>query len=181
LGLFFAVLLTGTLLAACGDGEDRPDVDTIDGGTNSSSSSSSSSSSASGEPAQPGVVEAKPSDATQVDVTLKEWAIIPSTGTVKAGKIYFLVSNDGPEDPHEFVVVKSDKAANALPLKDHKVPEDDIDLVDEIEPFSPNSKASITLTLEKGKYLFICNITELENGETESHYEEGMRVTFTVE
>ena len=32
-----------------------------------------------------------------------------------------------------------------------------------------------------GSYVFICNIAEIEDGALESHYEEGMRVAFTVE
>ena len=176
--LFFAVLVGGTLLVAACGGEDRPKVDIIDG---SGSGTGTSSGSATGEPAGPGVVQPKPADATQVDIRLQEWAVIPSVSSVKAGKVYFLVTNAGPEDPHEFVVIKSDKAPNALPVKDHKVPEDAVDLIDEIEPFAPDSTASITLTLEKGKYLFICNITENDGGEVESHYELGMRAAFTVE
>lgn len=176
--LLLVLLLGGSLfLAACG-GEDRPDVDVIDG---TDSGSGTSSGSATGEPVHPGVVLPRPVDAIQVDIRLQEWAVIPSVPSARAGSIYFLVTNAGPEDPHEFVVVKSDRAPEALPVEDHKVPEDEIDLVDEIEPFAPNSVASIALTLEKGRYLFICNITEIEDGEVESHYELGMRVAFTVE
>jgi uncharacterized cupredoxin-like copper-binding protein len=178
-------LSIGVALVACGGGEDRPDVDVIDGGTSSASSSASgtgsTSGSASGAPIEPGVVETKPADATQVDVTLREWAVEPQQKSVKAGKVYFLATNAGPEDGHELVIIKTDKAPDALPVTDHKVPEDDVDIVDEIEPFAANSKASATVELEKGNYVLICNITEVENGETESHYEEGMRVAFTVE
>jgi uncharacterized cupredoxin-like copper-binding protein len=100
---------------------------------------------------------------------------------VPAGEIYFLVENAGPVDPHEFVVIRTDLAPGALPVEEGKVPEDDIDLVDEIEPFAPGSSASVTLDLEAGSYVFICNIAEIEEGELESHYGLGMRVAFTVE
>jgi uncharacterized cupredoxin-like copper-binding protein len=172
------VLAAGLILGACG-GEDRPSVDVIDGGT--SSASSSSSGSASGAPIEPGVVETKPADATEVDVTLREWAVEPQQKSVQAGKVYFLATNAGPEDAHEMVIVKTGKAPDALPVEDHKVPEGDIDLVEEIEPFAANSRASKTVDLSKGSYVLICNITGIENGETESHYEKGMRVAFTVE
>jgi uncharacterized cupredoxin-like copper-binding protein len=156
------------LLAACGDDD-------------SGSVSGSASGSASGVGIEPGVVQAKPADATQVEVVLREWEVAPRQSSVKAGKVYFLVENAGPEDPHEFVVIKSDLAPGSLPFEDDVVPEDKVDIIDEIEPFAPKSKASLVLTLEKGKYVLICNITEEEDGEIESHYREGMRTAFTVE
>lgn len=172
--------LSAVLLVAC-SGEDRPDVDVVDDGTSSSSTSGSASGSATGEPAGPGVVEDKPDDATEVDVTLREWQVSTSTATVAPGDIYFLVENVGPEDPHEFVIIRTDLAPGDLPITDGKVPEDEIDLVDEIEPFSPGSSASITVNLEPGSYVLICNIAEVEDGELESHYQLGMRTAFTVE
>jgi hypothetical protein len=35
--------------------------------------------------------------------------------------------------------------------------------------------------MEAGRYLLICNITEVEDGEIESHYKKGMVAVFTVE
>ena len=177
-----AIGLSAVLLVACG-GEDRPNVDVVDSGSasGSSSGSASGSASASGEPSGPGVVEDKPADATQVDVTLQEWQVSTLVASVPAGDIYFLVENDGPDDPHEFVIIRTDLAPDALPTTDGKVPEDEIDLVDEIEPFTPGSSASITVNLEAGSYVLICNIAEIEEGELESHYELGMRTAFTVE
>ncbi len=61
------------------------------------------------------------------------------------------------------------------------MPEDGVDLIDEIEPFTPGSRASITVNLEAGSYALICNITEIEDGELERHYELGMWTAFTVE
>jgi uncharacterized cupredoxin-like copper-binding protein len=178
------VALLAIFLVAC-DGEDRPDVDVVDDGTSSSSasgsSSGSSSGSATGEPATEGVIEPKPDGAEQVDVTLREWQVTASTGSVAAGDIYFLVTNVGPEDPHEFVIIRTDLAPGELPVTDGKVPEDEIDLIDEIEPFTPGSAASIAVNLESGSYVLICNIAEIEDGELESHYQLGMYTAFTVE
>ena len=163
-----AVVAGGLLMVAC-KGEDRPRVDVIE---DSGSSSASSSASGTGEAAA-GVVEDKPADATEVDVRLKEWEITPSETTVNSGQVYFLAQNASPSEPHEFVVVKTDAAADALPVVDGRVPEDQIDIVDEIEPFAAGSSASLTLDLEPGHYVFICNIA--------GHYELGMRAAFTVE
>jgi uncharacterized cupredoxin-like copper-binding protein len=185
-----AVLAGSLLLIGCSDdGEDRPGVDVIEDGTGSGSVSGSvsasgtgsASGSATGEPASAGVVEEKPADAKQVDVTLREWEVSTALATVEAGQIYFLVENAGPEDPHEFVVIRTDLAPGDLPVVEGKVPEEEVDLVDEIEPFTPGSSASITLDLEAGSYVLICNIAEVEDGELESHYQLGMRTAFTVE
>ena len=129
----------------------------------------------------PGVVETPPPAATQVKVALQEWAVIPEVDTVKAGETYFLADNVGPDDPHELVVIRTDLAPDDLPVEDGLVPEDEVDIVGEIEPFSPDSQASMVLDLEPGNYVLICNIAEVEDGELESHYEEGMFTAFSVE
>ena len=178
LAAFATIGLLAALLVAC-SGEDRPNVDVIDDG--SSSTDGTSSGSATGEPAGPGVVEDKAEGATEVDVTLREWEISTSTKTVAAGEIYFKVDNVGPEDAHEFVIVRTDLAPGDLPVEDGKVPEDQIDIVDEIEPFTPGSSASIAVDLEPGSYVFICNVADVQDGEVESHYQLGMRTAFTVE
>ena len=123
----------------------------------------------------------KPDAAAQLSVSLAEFTIATSTETVPAGEVYFLVRNAGPNDAHEFVVIKTDLAADALPTTDGKVPEDDVELLGEIEPFAVGSTGSLTLDLEAGSYVLICNIAEEENGEIESHYENGMRAALTVE
>ena len=127
------------------------------------------------------MVSEKPADATQVDITLREWAVQAGQSSVGAGEIYFLVENAGPEDAHEFVIIKTDLGPLDLPFEDNRVPEDEVDIIDEIEPFAPDSSASLTVDLTAGKYLFICNIAEEEDGEIESHYKKGMVATFTVE
>lgn len=129
----------------------------------------------------PGVVESPPPAATQVKVTLQEWAVIPEVDTIKAGETYFLADNVGPDDAHELAVIRTDLAPDELPVEDGLVPEDEVDIVGEIEPFSPDSQASMVLDLEPGNYVLICNIAEVEDGELESHYEEGMFTAFSVE
>ena len=129
----------------------------------------------------PGVVQAQPDDGTRVNVILREWAILIDVAEVDAGRIYFLVENTGPDDPHEFLVIRIGDAELAdIPVVDGRVPEDEIDFVDEIEPFTVGSSASIVIDLPPGKYLLLCNIAEVEDGELESHYELGMRTRFNV-
>jgi uncharacterized cupredoxin-like copper-binding protein len=178
--LTLLTLLIGSsaVLAGCGD-----DDDSGGGGVTVLSPESEPDPEADPDPEAGAVTpEPRPDDATEVDVTLTEFAIEPSATSAPAGNVYFLVANDGPNDPHEFVVIKSDLAPDALPVEDGKVPEDEVDFIDEIEPFAVGSTGSITLDLEAGSYVLICNIVEVEaDGKIESHYEEGMRAAFTVE
>jgi hypothetical protein len=64
---------------------------------------------------------------------------------------------------------------------DGRVPKNQVQLLDEIEPFLPRSKASKVVNLTPGKYVFLCSIAEMEGGKLESHYQLGMRTAFTVE
>lgn len=119
-----------------------------------------------------------------VDITLQEFAIAADPASVSAGEVTFDVTNDGPDDPHEFVVFKTDLAATDLPTnEDGSVDEEGegVELIGEIEEFDPGTSESATYELEAGSYVFICNLVEEEEGELESHYQEGMRTGFTVE
>jgi uncharacterized cupredoxin-like copper-binding protein len=131
---------------------------------------------------EPGVVSTPPPNAAIVNVTLAEFSITPDNASVAAGPVYFLASNDGAE-PHELVVIRSDAAPGDLPVdEDGRVPEDEVSMVGEIEPFAAGSDASIVFDLQPGNYVLICNIVEEEaSGELESHYQEGMTTAFTVE
>jgi hypothetical protein len=118
-----------------------------------------------------------------VDVTLQEFAVVPDVSEVGAGSVEFSVTNEGPNDPHEFVVFRTDLAADALPTSDDGSVDEEgegVELIDEIEEFPVGETQTITLDLEAGSYVFICNLVEEEEGELESHYQEGMRVSFTV-
>ncbi len=174
--LLAAVAALAVLLSACGDGDDEADEH-----TEMEMSSEASDDHGNGhDDTAPGVVHPKPEGATEVRVSLAEWTLEPSVTSVEAGDIYFLVDNLGPEHPHELVVIRTDLAPDALPtIHDGSVPEDDIELVGEIEEFAPASSASHVFHLEAGNYVLICNIVE-ETGDLESHYGEGMRVAFTV-
>ena len=180
LALFTLLAGSSALLAGCGD-DDGDD----NGGVTVLSPESEPDPEADPDPeagADAITPAPKPDDATEVDVTLSEFELVPSVTTAPAGKIYFRVTNEGPNDAHEFVVIKSDLAPDALPVEDGKVPEDQVDFIDEIEPFAVDSTGSITLDLEAGSYILICNVAEVEaDGEVESHYQEGMHAAFTVQ
>lgn len=123
------------------------------------------------------------SDEGAVDVLLSEWIVEPDPTSEDAGEIGFTGDNQGGET-HELVVVEAD-SADALPTDDDgAVIEDELPegaLIGEIEDIEAGTTKDVTLDLESGSYVLFCNITEeLESGEIESHFAEGMHSSFTV-
>ena len=119
-----------------------------------------------------------------VDVTVQEFAVLPAQDSAPAGDVTFYVTNTGPEDTHEFVVFKTDLAPDALPTApDGSVDEEGegVELIDEIEDIAVGDTPMLTVSLDAGRYVFICNIVEEEGDETIVHYQQGMRTGFTVE
>lgn len=124
------------------------------------------------------------SEGSTVAVTLQEFAVIADTASVPAGSVTFDVTNNGPDDVHEIVIIKTDLGAADLPTdKDGAALEDDASLsaIDEIEDIAVGTTASLTVDLEAGSYVLVCNIVQTEpDGTLEAHYHEGMRTDFTV-
>jgi len=120
-------------------------------------------------------------DPTAVDVTLQEWAIVPSTASAPAGDLTFAVSNEGPNDIHEFVVLKTDLDPGDLPTDEAGAVTEDgegIEVIDEIEDIPVGESQDLSVTLEAGSYVLICNI--YDEDENEAHYAMGMRAAFEV-
>ena len=83
---------------------------------------------------------------------------------------------------HEFVVIATDLGITELPtVEDGSVDEsgEGLELIGEIEDIPVGETQSVTLDLEAGNYVLICNIYDAD--EDEAHYQEGMRTAFTVE
>jgi uncharacterized cupredoxin-like copper-binding protein len=122
-------------------------------------------------------------EAGAVAVNLTEYTLSPSPASVAAGSVTFTVKNIGGE-VHEFVVIKTDAAADALPTNaDGSMNEDDpsLQVIDEIEDIPAEAEQSLTVSLEAGNYVLICNLVEeMADGATHVHYEEGMHAAFTV-
>lgn len=107
-----------------------------------------------------------------VSVVLSEYKVAPSVTSAAAGKVTFKVSNKGAV-AHELIVIKTDTAADNLPVSGLKVAEDKAGkVIGEIEVAKGKSESD-TWELTAGKYVFICNI--------EGHYKEGMHAAFTVQ
>ncbi|HXK33438.1 MAG TPA: hypothetical protein VNM91_05420 [Dehalococcoidia bacterium] len=184
--LIAAIVVGATVIAgltvACGDDDDEPDAATT---TPPPLSSPGGTAPAGGTPARTG--EATPAagggdGATTIDVELREFSVIPAESSAPAGTVTFNVSNIGPNDPHEFVIIRTDLPPDGLPTDDNgAVPEDDVDVVDEVEELEVGGNEALTVDLEAGSYVLICNLVEEEGGAIEAHYTLGMRTGFTVE
>jgi uncharacterized cupredoxin-like copper-binding protein len=122
------------------------------------------------------------SEGTTVGVTLQEFAVLPAQDSAPAGSITFEVENTGPEDIHEFVVIQTDLAPDALPVDENGAVLEEgegMEVIDEIEDIPVGETPSLTVDLEAGSFVFICNI--YDEAEQEAHYTMGMRTAFTVE
>jgi uncharacterized cupredoxin-like copper-binding protein len=106
-----------------------------------------------------------------ITATLTEFHVKLSAARVKAGEVTFNITNSGSID-HEFVVLKTDTRASALPQADGTVPEGDMELMGEAEDITPGSSQDLTLTLPAGHYVILCNV--------EGHYSGGMWLDLTV-
>jgi hypothetical protein len=117
---------------------------------------------------------------TTVEVTLQEFSVLLDSATAPAGSITFTVTNTGPEDVHEFVIVKTDLDPGDLPVDDEGAVTEDgegMEVINEIEDIAVDAMQQLTVNLDAGNYVLICNI--VEDGEV--HFAQGMRTAFTVE
>lgn len=113
-------------------------------------------------------------EGARISVTEKDFGIAESTAQAASGEVTFAIHNDGPS-VHEFVVIKTDLSDGDLPLvaDGSEVDEDKLEGIGEQEDIQPDTGATLSLNLEPGEYVFICNIA--------GHYNKGMHSSFTVQ
>jgi uncharacterized cupredoxin-like copper-binding protein len=115
-----------------------------------------------------------PSYAEQtIKATLLTNTIQLNVGDVKAGTVTFEVSN-APDTGlnHEFVVLKTDLAADKLPVKNGQVSESQFKKMGEVEDIAPGKNKRLTLKLAPGRYVLVCN--------QPGHYSMGMHTSLLV-
>lgn len=155
-----AAIVGMTTLAACGGSSDKSSSSTTTGG---------------------GVTVA-PTEGTVITATLGDtkgtdapMTMDISAATAKAGKITFKAKNEGTIK-HEFVVLKvpAGQTWDSMPITSGKINEDSPEgtNVGEIGDVKVGETGQITLDMQPGDYLLVCNIKE--------HYDLGMRAQFTV-
>jgi uncharacterized cupredoxin-like copper-binding protein len=112
-----------------------------------------------------------PASGNGIAVTLKDFAIAPAATTAPPGTVEFDITNDGPS-VHEFEVLATDVAPDALPVDSSVVQTQDSEIVDEVENIVPGTSTGLRVDLVPGSYVIICNVP--------GHYEAGMHSGFTV-
>lgn len=110
-----------------------------------------------------------------VHVRMQEWRITLSVRKGLAGRVTFSVHNAGMLE-HEFLVVRTQRAASRLPLAGGLVDESAAGVdAGEIDDIAPGHTTEITLTLKPGHYALICN-----DAGPPAHYRSGMHADFWV-
>src|SRR4249919_46548 len=103
-----------------------------------------------------------------VGVTLADFTITVDPDSASAGDVSFDITNDA-EQTHEFVVFQTDLAPDQLPTDeggDVEEAGEGVEHVDEIEDIEAGSTESLTVNLDAGSYVLICNLP--------GHYSQGM-------
>ena len=116
-----------------------------------------------------------------VAVTLSEWSVANLPASLPAGSTTFTVTNDGPENVHEFVVIKTDIDVTELPADETGAVDEtggSMEILGEIEDIAVGATQELTLDLAPGAYALVCNI--YDETQQESHYQLGMRSAMTV-
>ena len=109
-------------------------------------------------------------EATEYAITGLDGGAITSPS---AGAVTLEVHNEGTID-HEVVIIKTDLDEAALPTSGTTVDENAAgDVVGEVEEFDAGTVESVTVNVEAGHYVLICNIA--------GHYEQGMYATLVVQ
>jgi len=92
------------------------------------------------------------------------------------GTVTFKITNNSTTLIHEFVVLKTDLAADEMPLTAENDMDEEFLLAnlvgEEVEDIQSGATAELTVELVAGHYVLVCNLP--------GHYDQGMRADFTV-
>lgn len=107
--------------------------------------------------------------ASTVRVKLTEMKVVAPKQQAQAGRVTFVALNAGTVE-HELVIVR-DGGSGRLPVRAYKAQEGN-GVIAEIEDIEPGKTGRLTISLERGRYLLICNIV--------GHYQLGMSASLRV-
>lgn len=108
----------------------------------------------------------------QLVVEISDFKVVPNVATVKAGPTKIGIRNRGSQ-PHDLVVLRTDLAPDRLPYDAGRAKAGEPGLVGRSNELRAGGTAALTLTLEPGQYVLICNVA--------GHYGLGMRAALRVE
>lgn len=108
----------------------------------------------------------------QLVVELSDYAVSANAPAVRAGETKIGVRNRGSQ-PHDLVVLRTDLAPERLPLDAGRAKAHEPGLVARTKELRSGGTAALTVTLEPGRYVLICNVA--------GHYGLGMRTALRVE
>lgn len=148
--ILLTLLATALLAVGCGGSDDSGSSDTDSGDSSSEST--------------------ELPDGT-IGIELGEFFVKPSSETVAAGEVTFPVRNAGGAT-HEFIIYRTDEAADALEQDGGTAKLDEARVVEETDDLAAGDETEVTVDLEAGKYLLLCNLP--------GHYQSGQVVAFEV-
>jgi uncharacterized cupredoxin-like copper-binding protein len=112
---------------------------------------------------------------TPVNVRLEDFRVRMDTAVVSAGTVSFRLLGQGPTT-HEFIVVRTDRSPDKLPLQPDGLTVNEealgVELVDEADGLDIDDRQTLDLRLAPGHYVMYCNL--------EGHYLGGMYAALTV-
>jgi uncharacterized cupredoxin-like copper-binding protein len=112
---------------------------------------------------------------TPVKVLLEDFKVRTDAAIVPAGTVSFRLLGQGPTT-HEFIVVRTDRPPDKLPLQGDGLTVDEeaqgVELVDEADGLDIDDRQTLDLRLAPGHYVMYCNL--------EGHYLGGMYAALTV-
>src|SRR5215212_7819364 len=162
------------ILAACSPGASPSTAAQPSPGASPSTAASASSAALPSAPSS-GEASTASGSGTPVSATETEFKIALGASSATAGPVTFQINNAGTV-VHEFVVMKTDLAADKLPIDTSKgvVSEETsgLTVIDEVEDIAIGATPSLAVTLPAGHYVLICNLP--------GHYAGGMHAEFTT-
>jgi hypothetical protein len=119
--------------------------------------------------------QAPPPSGTPVNVLLQDFKVRMDAAVVPAGTVSFRLLGQGPTT-HEFIVVRTDRSPDKLPLQPDGLTVNEealgVELVDEADGLDIDDRQTLDLRLAPGHYVMYCNL--------EGHYLGGMYAALTV-
>ena len=115
------------------------------------------------------IAQPPPAPSGAITVELTEWRVVVPNTTPQAGSLKFVVKNTG-SIAHDLTILKTDLPADKIPQANGKAQEDG--KIAGTAELNPGQSTQLTVTLQPGNYVFICN--EL------GHYALGMHTAVKV-